>query len=167
MTTKTEKFLAERSDIKLLVDGLNIEETDLVTAAKEQPRLYLLASRYRVQKMRQRIRVTSEYNALRTRLALEIRRKDTGSKKPKTESYIKELLTKNKDLAEALEVVNRAEEEEELAKRLLDAYDHRGKSIRVVADMIGAEIAMERKMGEYKDLVDLKKQLGKKYPGSP
>lgn len=163
--TPTQRILNKIVDIEKLLDKLDIDEVDVVTAAREQPGLYLKAARYRVKKMRSKRKAISELEQMRTELALQIRKKDTVNKRKRTESNIKELLMQKPELVQTMRKVSMAEEEEELAKRLLDAFDHRGKSIRVIADLIGVEVAMEKKMGEYRNLVDLKKDVKSKYPG--
>ena len=99
MMSKTEQFLREQSDITKLVSKLDVDEIDIITAAKEQPGLYIKAARYRVQKMRRRIRMESEFDTVRTDLALRIRAKEklnpSKTKKPMTETHLKELLLRN------------------------------------------------------------------------
>jgi len=162
--TPTQKFLKEKSDFRELLRGLDVDETDVVTAAKTQAGLYLKTARYRVQKMRARVKAESRLDGLRSEKALIIRRRNQEKKIKMTESNVKELLLKNPQIQAAMAELEQTIEEEELGKRLLDAYDHRGKAIRVVADLIGYETTVERKMGDYQALADLKAKLKTKYP---
>ena len=165
--TKTERYLSQSSDVRELVDKLELDENDILSAAKEQPALFLKAARYKAQKQDRRADAEFQLDVLKTDLALKIRARDraTNKRKPITEANIKELLLKYPAYQEALKKFARAQKEEDFAKRLLDAYDHRGKSIKMVIDMVGFEVVMEKRMSEYQEVAKLKKNLRKKYPG--
>lgn len=161
--TKTEKFLSKPSNIDELIEGLDVDDMDVIGAARSQAGLYVKAVRYRVQKMRRRIEAESTLDTVKTDLALRIREKERQQagvkRKPMTETHIKELLLRNPRYREALDDYNEALVEEEFGRKLTDAFDHRGKAIRVVADLIGHEVALEKKMGEYQELANLKKEI--------
>jgi len=166
--TPTEKFLAEKTNVKLLTEKIDIDEIDIITASKEQPGLFLKAARYRVQKMRKRVRAASYYDTIKTEAALVIRKKDSAKnpKKPMTESHLKELLLQNPDIVDARDALDKAKEEEEIAKLFLAAYEQRQESIQTISRMIGHELSVEKKMGDYKEYADLKKRAKAKYSGT-
>ena len=162
----TQDFLNEKVNFKELIEALDVDEMDVITAAKNQAVLYLRAARYRVKKMRARVKAKSFLEAIEAEKALLIRNRDTEKKAKKTESNIKQLVLRHPEVQKAIKALSQAEEEEELAKRLLDAYDHRGKAIRIVADLMGYEVSVEKRMSDYKGLVELKKKVGATYPGA-
>lgn len=165
MASKTQEFLKQKTDLMVLIDALDVDEVDIVSAAKTQSSLYFKAARYRVQKMRARIRRKSELESIEAEKALIIRKKDRKNAVKRTEGNIKQLLRRDPEYAAALQAFAKAEEEEELAKRLLDAFDYRGTAIEVIARLIGYDVAMEKKIGDYKSLTELKSKVKLKYPG--
>ena len=110
-----------------------LDENILAEAAR-QPQLFVRASRYRVEKMRDRAVAAARLDHLRSELALRIRAKKNEAGEKITEAALKERLERHSQHRKLREEMERAYEQEELSKLLLDAYRQRRDAIRILAD---------------------------------
>lgn len=127
-----KKPLIGEVDVHQLVDHLAFTQEGTEDAALEQAKLYMAAVTYRIKKMRIRQEAEMHLDNLRVDYSLKMRFKHKG-KKGMTERSISELVERVPELREAVEALATAKRIEEWAKGLLDAYEHRRSSIKVLA----------------------------------
>ncbi len=148
-------------DIEELLDKLDFANENVDNEAMAQPTWFKKAIVNRFQTMQERNRSESKLDGLRSKLYLIIKRKD---EEKKTESYIKEIINRNKKYRAAVEEFNRATEYEELAKRVIDAYEMKMQAMRVVSQMLGAEAGVNRRMEKRaEELNSTRKKLKDRY----
>ena len=173
-TTSLEAILAEPVDLARLIEHLDFTEENLIQANREQPALFLEASRYRVKRMRQRITAETLLDTEKAQAGIFFRlkkrnEKDKGKGSTLTEAYIKEKVIVDKSVVAAREAFDKATVYEEWARHLLDAYKQRGYAIQNLAELLGAEAFAQAKLGqkelEIAGLEQLKKAVRAKYPG--
>ena len=165
--TLTYKELIERAvDLSELIEVLDIADGDVLEAARKQPKLFLAAVNYRIQQMRKSNQQKSALEVYRSQLATKFRaaRKEAGDRV--TEGQVQERLLRDKQYLAMQREVDVAEEREEWAKLLLDAYRMRRDALKIMADQMGAELYLARHSEEStKALKNAKKNLEAKYPG--
>lgn len=118
-----------------LIDSLRIVSEDIKQEAMDQPTLFLAAARYRVDMMRKRAKAGAELEAKKARLTVAIRNKKNEKGEKMTEGTLKATIEKNEVVMAMRDASDRAYEDEEFAKLLVEAYRQRRDSIRIVADM--------------------------------
>jgi hypothetical protein len=127
-----KKPLIGEVDVHELLDHLAFAQEETELAALEQAKCYMAAVTYRIKKMRIRQEAEMHADNLRTDYSLKMRFKHKG-KKGTTERMISELVERVPELRTAVEELATAKRIEEWAKGLLDAYEHRRSSIKVLA----------------------------------
>lgn len=149
-----------------LLARLDFSPEAVVTAAAEQPILFLKAARYRVTRMRNRLQAAMQCEEVRADKAMALRSNARSSGERITEGAIAELLTVSPAVKNAQDVANTATEEEEFAKLLLEAFRHRRDCLKVIGDLTGAERAV-RMLHEAstEKLQQSRRALEGKYPG--
>ena len=158
-------------DLKGLMDKLDFSEEAVLQANREQPSLFLEASRYRVKKMRTRIQSESNLKAEQANASMFLRLKKKKAEKGSsfTEGYIKDKVTVHPGVIEAQAQEDNAQVYEEWAKLLLEAYRQRGHAIKTLAEILGAEANAQarqsRKEFEIEGFEKLKDAVRKRYPG--
>ena len=159
----TSEVLKDGIDLQKLLDNLDFTEEEVISAAQAQAKLYVEAVRYRVQKMRKRNAAETALDVMKSELSMRIRK---NSDEKKTEGHIKDMVNGNKTYQEAINSYNRSMEEEEFAKRLLDAYEQRMQALRIVSSVMGFEVGIEKRMSERAaELSKTKQALKEKYRG--
>lgn len=118
-----------------LIKKLAIIDSDIRREAMNQPTLFIEAARYRVDKMQERARIGAELESTRASLAVNIRNKKNAQGEKITEGGLKERLEKHSAIKTLRDRSDRAYEDEEFAKLLLEAYRQRRDGIRIIADM--------------------------------
>lgn len=163
-------ILKEPVDLDNLIKQLDFAEENLIQANREQPSLFLEASRYRVKRMRVRIQSESEYEMKQSEASIFLRGlKKKAEKGVMTEGYIRDKVRIRPDVVTAREKFDKAQAHEEWSKLLLEAYRQRGSAIKTLAEILGAEAnaqaRMVRKDLETAGFENLKKAVKKRYPG--
>jgi hypothetical protein len=160
-----EMMLDEPVDLASLIEKPDFSEENIIEANREQPQLFLEASRYRVKKMRSRIQSESSLETEKAKASLFFRakKKDKGT----TEPYIKAKIITDKAVQEAQQAFDKQLVYEEWAKQLLETYRYRGRAIQTLAELLGAEANAQARMAR-KDLElagyeNLKTAVKKKY----
>jgi len=137
---RMEELLSQPVNLDDLIEKLDFSEENVIQANREQATLYLEASRYRVKKMRGRIRAESKFEAAKTEAAMILRQKKrSGEKGSITEGYIKDRVATNPHVHSAKRKFEDAVAYEEMAKLLLETYRQRGRAIQTLAEILGAE----------------------------
>ncbi len=172
-TSTMDEELGRKVDLKHLLKRVEFTQEEIVDASVTQSKLYYDAGVLRVQCMHRKNAAEMELDLVRARISLIIRRKDEealrnkqkGEKvEKKTESYLKDLITRNEKYQEALAKYNRAVEEEALSKMLIEAFDMRMQGIKVVANVAGMELAVESQMKKKQEEISMaEKRLRRHY----
>jgi hypothetical protein len=160
----TARLLSSPSDLDTLLKNLDFSEKSVADAARNQAQLFAEASRYYVKKMRVRIQAEQHMEFVESEVNLQIRWHDKEKGDKRTEGHVKALINKSKRVVAARKEYARAQTEETWSKLLVDAYRHRNGAIRIVADLLGAEIAFENKIspGQVRELGSMKRKLARK-----
>lgn len=127
----TRKPLIGEVDPQTLVDRLAFSQEETQEAALEQAKLYMAAATYRIKKMRVRQEAEMHVDNLRVDYSLKMRFKHKGQK-GMTERAIQELVERVPDIREATADLAKAKRLEEWSKLLLDAYEHRRSSLKIL-----------------------------------
>jgi hypothetical protein len=125
------KPLIGEVDPQALVDRLAFTQEETQDAAMEQPKLFMAAATYRIKKMRTRLEAEMHLDNLRVDYSLKMRFKHKGQK-GMTERAIQELVDRVPEIRQATVEAAKAKRLEEWAKLMLDAYEHRRSSIKVI-----------------------------------
>lgn len=115
-----------------LLNKLAFSQEGTPLAALEQAKLFMAAADYRIKRMKDRQEAEASADNLKVDLSLKVREKNLG-KKGATERYLSDLVDSSIKLRELREVAAKAKRREEWAKLLLEAYEHRRGSLRVMA----------------------------------
>lgn len=126
------KPLIGEVNVHELLDRLAFAQEDTEQAALEQAKLYMAAVTYRIKKMRIRQEAEMHEENLRTDYSLRMRFKHKGQKGI-TERAIQELTDRVPELRKAAVDAATAKRLEKWAEGLLEAYEHRRSSIKVLA----------------------------------
>lgn len=153
-------------NLRYILDSLDFSDEDIVEAAKKQPKLFLEATRFRVRKMRERIGAESKLKALQAAKGSKYRKTLASPGTRVTEGQISERVTANAEVKRALEAYQDTQEAEEFAKLLLEAFRMRRDALKIVAELIGAEIYISKLgFGQTTEMEKTRKRLENKYPG--
>lgn len=167
MRETTDDVLRRPVHVSDIIDALKFSDEQIEKAARQQPALVLTAARYRVKKMRRQHRKEAALKLLRAEKAKKFRRLllENGQQRV-TDKEIEEKLLRDSDIQEAMKELDESEEHEELSKLLMEAVRARGSSMKIIADLIGAEIYVARRSdGEDTGLDQISRKLKAKYPG--
>lgn len=130
-----KKPLFGEVNLQDLLERLSFAEEDTQNAALEQPKLYMQAADFRIKKMRVRQEAEMALDNIRVDRSLSLRRQQKvgeGKKKGLTEKNITELVEGLKEVREWKEKLATAKRMEEWAKHLLDAYEHRRTTLKIL-----------------------------------
>lgn len=127
-----EKLTIGEVSLQTLVDKLAFSEEGTPTAALEQAKLYMAAASYRIKKMKERQEAEAAVDNMEVDVSLQVRAKCVG-KKGFTERYMNDMVSSNAKLRALRDVADKAKRLEEWAKLLLEAYEHRRGSLKVMA----------------------------------
>lgn len=165
MSKDVERIITERVIVDDLIKGLSFSDEEVVDAAKMQPTLFLHASRLRIQTMRNRVAAEARLQAERAERAGKFRMRGKEAGERVTEGQVQERLARIPEIIKLTKEVTDAEEYEEWSKLLLEAYRMRRDALKVVADMLGAEVYVSRmQSGQSTQMANIRQKLEKKYP---
>jgi hypothetical protein len=131
----TRKPLIGEVDVQILLDRLAFAQEETEQAALEQAKLYMAAVTYRIKKMRVRQEAEMHEENLRVDYSLKMRFKHKGQKGV-TERAIQELTDRVPELRQATMTAAKAKRLEKFAEGILEAYEHRRSSIKVLAQFV-------------------------------
>lgn len=152
--------------IPKLLKALDFTPETIAQAATEQPGLFMVAAEYRVDKLRARATAAVAHERIRAEQSLKLRAEARESGEKLTEAGIQDHLAVNRYAQEAAGSLAAAEESEEFAKLLLEAYRMRRDCLRVVAELVGVEVAMQKAVeAGAQQLAKLRPKLQEKWPG--
>jgi len=161
-------LLASPVNVNSLIEALDFAEENIVKANREQPSLFLEASRYRVKKMRARIQKESAYEMQQSQASLILRKLKVKGNSI-TEGYIRDKVRVRPSVIEAKNEYDDSLSNEEWAKLLLEAYRQRASAIKTLAEILGAEAnaqaRLARRDAEMIGFDKLKEKVRKRYKG--
>jgi hypothetical protein len=160
-----QDILERPVNVTKLLEKLDFADEAVIGAAREQAQLFLEAARLRIQKMRERVEAESQLALVKSELSIKIRHKAVTRGDKITEGHVAARLAKNSQVIEAQEKFNRAEEEEEFSKLLVEAFRMRRDAEKIVGDLIGAEVYVARQQEGHESLTKIREKLSAKYPG--
>jgi len=114
-----------------LLERLAFTQEEVEDAALEQAKLFMAAATYRVDKMRKRQEAEMRADNLRVDYSIKMRVKFKGQK-GMTEGAIKEMVQRVPEIRQAEEELAKTKRMEEYSKLLLDAYEHRRSSLKIL-----------------------------------
>ena len=115
-----------------LLERLAFAQEEVEGAALEQAKMFMAAATYRISKMRTRQEAEMHLDNLRVDYSLKMRFKYKGQK-GFTEKAIQEMVERTPDIRAAVAEMAKAKRLEEWAKLLLDAYEHRRSSLKILS----------------------------------
>lgn len=142
MSKKPFDPLAEDVDVRKLLDSIYFAEEDYRTANVKQPNLMLAVARYRIQLMRERMRLEAADSLLRSKWAHKYRKR-TLHGKPLTEAGVKEKVGMNKFVHASQRELDHTIVDEELAKQLFEVFKQRQVAINNIVKANSNDIARE------------------------
>lgn len=161
---KIEAILLEDIDLEILLDKLDYSSEAVEHAAQEQAKLFEAAARFRVQRMRAHHKVLAMLALKKATLDKTIRDKYIEAGESLTEAQLKNQIQRSKSFQELQELVDKAEEEEEYAKLLVDAYRMRRDSLEIIqTHRTGEWRALQTSTQTKMTKSDLRKKLDAKY----
>lgn len=152
---KKKSILDGEVSIEQLLEHIDFIDEEVELAARGLPKLFMEGARYRVRVLRKRQAAEQKRDTVKVDAAIEVRHTAQEKGYKVTEAGIKELVESTPSVREAIAEVVHLQALEEFAKLLLEAYRYKNRSIQVVANLTGAERAMER----YFDQVQSKEGL--------
>lgn len=129
-------------NVRKILDSLYFAEEDVATANIDQPSLMLAVARYRIQCMRERMRIEASNKLIRSKWAYKYRKR-TRNGKPYTEAGVKEKVEMNKYVHASQRELDEAIVAEELAKQLFEVFKQRQVAINNIIKANSNAIARE------------------------
>jgi len=127
------KLLVGEVSVTDLVGRLAFAQEETQQAALEQAKLFMAAATYRVHRMKGRQEAEAKLDDVRTDKSIRLRVKHAGgAKKGFTEKFLAELVDRDPSVRQARDEALEARRKEEWAKLLLDAYEHRRSTIKIL-----------------------------------
>jgi hypothetical protein len=163
--SSVDTALALKIDLADLMNNLNFSDEQTADAAKIQPHLFMLAATFRVQKQRRKLRYEAKLKVVRSQLAKKIRIELTELGQRVTDKQVEETISRKHEVRDIEDKLNQCIVEEEWSKLLIEALRARSSSLKIVSELIGAEVYVSRKMEGADDLDDVRRRLKEKYPG--
>ena len=143
MPTK-EQLLERPVKLSDLVEKLALDEDSFEEEVREQPKLFLEASRYRAMKMRKRATASFMYDRAMAEVKLEGRKlKDDKGKKKLTEGALSDRALLSDNAHKYRTDMDEAYLDEELAKGLVEAWRQRGQMLKIISDIRCSEVGSE------------------------
>lgn len=127
-----KKLLIGEVNLEDILERLAFSEEETQQAALEQAKLYMAAASYRIAKMRKRQAADMALGNLQVDTSIRMRLKYKG-KPGVTEKFISERVSASQEIREAEAIAAKAKRLEEWAKHLLEAYEHRRSSLKILA----------------------------------
>ena len=120
--------------LKEIIARLPLVDNNILEEAARQPVLFAEAAYCRVDAMRRRAMAVAKLERFRCRLALAIRANKDSEGGKITEGHIKEKIEVHSTTKKLRDAMERAYEDEELAKAIIDTLRQRRDAIRQIAE---------------------------------
>jgi hypothetical protein len=151
--------------VERLLKALDFSPENVVQSASEQPRLFMQAAEYRMEKYRARVAAKMHRDAVSAAISLSIREDARQVGERTTEAQLEAMLLTNVKVSHVEQEYATADAEQEHAWLLMEAYRQRRDCLKIVADLVGTEIAMQKAvaMGAEK-MTSVRSKLRDKWP---
>ena len=163
----TTNSAAKRTNVEDLLNRIDFSPENVVDAAAQNPGMFVEAIRYRVETMGARNAAKMSWERVQAEHELLIRKtaKDLGEKM--TEGAIESLLLVDEDVTEARHAFDAADESDEFAKLLVEAFRMRRDSLQVVGNLMRSELSLQSAVeaGAGK-LAETRRRLKDRFPGN-
>ncbi len=126
----TTKPLVGEVSLEDLIARLAFAQEETPAAAVEQAKLFMAAADYRIKKMKTRQEADAKLDDLRVHRSLQLRA--TNAKGKLTERHLNDLVDRDPKIQGARDEAATAKRREEWAKLLLEAYDHRRSTLKIL-----------------------------------
>lgn len=158
--------MQEPVDLAALFEQIDFEDEDILNASKIQSNLFLQAGRLYIQSMRKRVAAEAKLKMLTSRYSLRIRKElsEDASGGRVTEGHVAARLMRKPRILEATRKFDMRREHEEFCKLLLESFRMRRDTLKIVGNLIGAEVYIARENSGHQALKDVKDKLRKRYP---
>lgn len=158
--------ISTKIDLAELVKNLHFSDEQTSEAARLQAPLFLCAAIFKVQKQKRKQKYEAKLKLLRSQLAKKVRNELAELGQRVTDKQVEETLSRKSEIIKLQNKLDSCEQEEEFGKLLIEAMRMRSTSLKIVSELIGAEVYVSRKMeGSGTDLDEMRKRLKEKYPG--
>ena len=158
--------LEEKVDVEKLLKNIYFAEEDVYRANLTQAKLQYQVARYRVQRMRRRIRLEHELELLKYKFSILFRKK-LGRGKPPTEATVKERVAVKPRVVDLQKQLDKAIIDDDLAKQLFEVFKQRQIAIRNIIEARRTETARSlyqlESQAKHKKLQAASKLLREKY----
>lgn len=152
------------TDLESLLKGLDFTADNVVDAATRNAVMFMRAVEYRIRCMHGRVEAKMRLESSCAAMDAELRKeaRDLGEKI--TEKGIEQRLTLDKLISERKDKFSEAEELEEYAKLLVEAYRMRRDCLKIVGDLTRDELSLQRSVEVGKDAMrEARGKMGKRY----
>lgn len=157
---------SESSLVGRLLKALDFSPENIVQSASEQPRLFMQAAEYRMEKYRARITAKMHRDAVSAAMSLGMREDARTAGTRITEGQLDAMLLTNIQISRVEREYAEADAEQEYAWLLIEAYRQRRDCLKIVADLVGTEIAMQKAVAAGAEkIASVRDNLRKKWPG--
>lgn len=152
--------------VEKLLSELDFSPESVIHTATRSARLFMDAAEYRIQCLRERNRTDRVADQTRADKALKLRGQAQALGEKLTEEGLKQMLLIEPSIIKAVEARDTAEEMDEWAKLLLEAFRMRDHDLEIIGRITGSEIAYSKALeAQAENQNTIRKNLKKKYPG--
>jgi hypothetical protein len=135
-----EDFLSKPVDLKSLLKKIDLVDEAVEDAALEQPKFFLTAARYRVQRMRDRVENELAYSSEVAKIGSKYReRKDEKGKRTLTEGAVAAKVQLNDKIHKLRRKMELSLVYEKFSELLVETFRKRESAIKIIIDARFAE----------------------------
>ena len=117
-----------------LIENLGVIDENIVIEAVRQPRLFIDAARYHVERMRLHAQAVAELEAFTSQFGIEIRNKPSKDGERRTEGYVKARVLSSPRYRVLKDKVELTDRKQELARYIVEAYRQRLAALKIIAE---------------------------------
>lgn len=166
-----QQVLSSDIDLDDLLDNLEFSADNVQAAALNQPKLLLAAGRLQVRKTREKSRAEAALRLRRTEVDQYHRKRARENGTKLTEAQIVAKIDRDAEVIRLQEEFDRAREEYEFAKLIVEAYHSRGSTIKVISSRETTEMVVGTRAAQTADnnrsvLASRRSAMQAKYPGA-
>jgi hypothetical protein len=166
MNPEVDEYLSRKVNLKELIEALDFTQEEVEHAAQNHPKLFLRVARFRVQKMRDRVKAELAYeNKLSKYSSKYQEKKDEKGKRTLTEGAVKAKVQLKPEIRKLRHEMEMSFVYEKFSELLLKAYDKREFAMKVVLDARWAEGGKLVKMLKKEDGKKIAKKLAQEIRG--
>lgn len=154
------------AEVSHLLSNLDFTPEDVVMAAATTPRLFIRAGEYRIDRLRERNQAKMVMEQIEADRSLTLRKEAAAAGEKLTEKNLEAQVTLDVEVVQAQQRYFAADEHDEYAKLVVEAFRMRRDCLEIIGRITGTEIsyqkALEANAGK---LEDTRRQLRNKFPG--